>query len=106
MEIATTKQNEALYRIFKFLNMAVYTDISLTKKDLEVLNQFILLTSFGTEQNQRVNQTDLANNLYTNISTINRSIKKLINTNLIIKENEKYSLNCEKLTGIKKRRTT
>lgn len=99
MTIATIKQNEALGRITTFIELSD----KLTKTDMKVLRLFILNLNHGLIENIRINQTDMSEYLNTNNSTINRSIKKLISINLIIKENEKYSLNCEAITNIKKR---
>ena len=98
-EPATTKQNEALTRVSTFIHLAT----NLTKMEMRVLNQFIFATEHGIKQEIRINQGDWAKYLNTNISTINRAIKRLTNLNIVIKEDNKYSIFCALITGVKKR---
>ena len=100
MTISTVKQNTAINNIRKYI--ALTKDFN--NSDHEVLKELIYIFHHGMIEKKYIIKADLAKKTGLNIGKIKRSFNRIIKTNILIeKEPKYYVLNCEVLTGIKKR---
>lgn len=100
MNNATVKQNEILSKSRYLLGLIQ----KLTKTEITVLHEFILLTDHGMKNNIRIHQGELAKNLNYKKPQLNKAINNLILKDFIAKDKENhYSINIELITNVKTR---